>query len=148
MGGRGFADGDYFVLSPNKAANASARIEHPAPIVFVGDVERGQIVNGRNQPARMLPDHPAIAWNVQEVESEATSKGWKLHLMPENVFDGRSKSFRDRDQAHVVTRELEQVQKQTALTMARLAAGAKILATDIAASRLVMRHAKVSSVGS
>jgi len=58
----------------------------------------------------MLPDHSAIAWNVQHVQAEASGHPWKLHVMPENVFYGRPKFLRDRHQSHVVAGEVEQVQ--------------------------------------
>ena len=72
----GSADGDDFVLSSDQAADASAGIEHPAPIVFVRDVKRGKVVNSRNQPAGVLPDHPPITWDVQDVQFESASQRW------------------------------------------------------------------------
>jgi len=104
----GFADGDDFVLPADEAANTSARIEHAAPIVFVRDVKRGQVVNRCNQSARMLPDHSAIARNMHHVQSETAGDGWKIDVMPKDVFYRRSKFFRDGNEAHVVTGEVEQ----------------------------------------
>ena len=107
---RGLADGNDFVLSANKTANASAGVKHPRPIVFVRHVERSEIMNGGNHPARMLPDHSAIARNVQHVESEASGQRWEFYLMPENVLYWGPKFFRNWYQTHVVASEIEEIE--------------------------------------
>ena len=70
-------------------------------------MKRGEVVNSRNQTARVLPDHSAIAWNVQKVQTQTPGNGWKFGVMPKDIFYWRTEFFRNRHEPHVVAGEIE-----------------------------------------
>src|SRR5207245_522583 len=103
----GLADGDDFMLPPNEPTDATASIEHSPPIIFLRDMKRGEVVNGGDHSARLLPNHPAIAWNVQKVQTQTPGNGWKFGVMPKDIFYWRTEFFRNRHEPHVVAGEIE-----------------------------------------
>ena len=67
-------------------------------------------MNSRHEATRVLPNHPAIAGNMQQIEVETAREPRKLDLMPENVFYWGPNFFGNRDQSHVVAGEIEEIE--------------------------------------
>lgn len=105
--GGGLADRDDFMLTPNEPANNDAGVEHATPIIFLREMERGQIVNGGNERTGMLPDETAVTGDVQQIESQLAGQSGQRSLMPEDVCDRVAKSFGNRDDLHVARGEFE-----------------------------------------
>src|SRR2546421_9152077 len=105
-----FADRDNRILPPGKPAGDHPAIEHPLPIIFIGDVERRQVMDGGNEAAGFGPEQTTVAGNVEDIELMPAREFWQSGLMPENVFDRQPEALRYRNQLHLTFDEGEEGQ--------------------------------------
>ena len=91
------ADGNDFVLAASEIFHDDAAVEHPGEIIFAGDAEWGEVMDGRDQGAGLAPHQASITGNVQDIKVEIADDSGQDGLMPANVVDGRAIFFRNAD---------------------------------------------------
>src|SRR5437773_5635159 len=95
------ADRDDFVLTTRQSPRDDASVEHPLPLVLVGQSERGEIMDRGHQRAGPRPEHSPIARHVQHLELMLARQTRKHQLVPEDVVHRRTEPFRHRHQLHL-----------------------------------------------
>src|SRR5690606_9441201 len=83
-------------------------IEHSFPIVFSRHMKCRQIVNCGDAWTGSAPHHAPITRDMQHVEAMPTRELRQNGLMPKNVANRRTKTFRDGNQFHPVANEIEE----------------------------------------
>src|ERR1044072_7335094 len=97
----GLANGNNRILPATEVTDKGAGIRHPQPIIFSRYMERSEIMNGRHDGTRALPDHASITGNVENIEPKLPSEPWKPRLMPPNIPDRRAIFLRDNTNLHL-----------------------------------------------
>src|SRR4051812_38469437 len=106
--GGGATYSDDLILAACKEGNDPFSVEHPFPIIFFLDMERGKVVNGSHERAIMAPEESAIARHVHQIQPKAPDEAREHGMMPEYVLDGFAPALRNRNELHFVTGEIEQ----------------------------------------
>lgn len=102
--GRGVvADGDDLVLTAGELLDDDLAVKHASRIVFAGDVERSEIVDGGDARTGRMPDEAAIAGDMQEVQAKLAGKARENGLVPKDIFDRGPKFFGDGDELEAIT---------------------------------------------
>jgi hypothetical protein len=81
------ADGDDGVLAPGQLADHDAAVEHAERIVFAGDPEGGEVVDGGGEGAGSRPEQSAVGGDVDEIPAVLPDETRQDLLVPENVPD-------------------------------------------------------------
>jgi hypothetical protein len=101
------ANGDDAVLALRQASRYDSAVKHSLPVVFPRHTERREIVNRRDERARLRPKHAPVARNMEHVQAIAPDQARQNGLMPKNVLYWRAESLGDFDDPAVSTRERE-----------------------------------------
>ena len=63
-----FADGNNFVLATGEIFYHDPAIDHARQVIFARNTKGSQVMDSRDFRARPRKNHPAIAWNVENIE--------------------------------------------------------------------------------
>lgn len=102
------ADGNDFILAAREVLDDNAAVEHAGEVVFAGNAEGGEVVNGGDEWAGFAPGEAAVAGDVEEIETEVANQAGQDGLVPADVVDGRAKFFRDRNDFEAVIEVAEE----------------------------------------